>query len=91
MLRKLELQFPIEHDGSIVRTVMVRKPTAADVAAVAPSWRPGDPPPENVTEAILKMAGRLTDLPPELVDELDVADIGRLSELVGGFSNFEEI
>lgn len=87
---KVDLAFPIERDGSIVRTVLIRRPTADDIALVAPGWRPGDRAPENLVEAVLAMVARLTDLPPDLVDELDAFDIERLSEMLGGFSNLEE-
>lgn len=84
---KLELAFPIEHRGSIVRTTLVRPPTPEDIAYAAPEWRPGDPPPSDLPGAILRVARRITDLPEELVDELDCADLAAICDLIGGFGN----
>lgn len=81
-MQKYVLEFPLEHAGSIVKVILVRELSVADIEAVAPGWlSSGKAYPDDLLNATLTLFGRLTDLPPELVDELDWADLQQLGEL----------
>lgn len=83
-MRKFDLEFPIEHASSIVRSVLVRAPTADDFEATALGWKYGCAcPPEAIPNAIHKMIERLTDLPAQIVLEMDWVDIIGLGDVIG--------
>lgn len=86
---KIALEWPVEmDDGSIVRAVVIRLPTDADVEALAGAgWLMSEHPyPEPVggkDEATPLLIARLTDLPDNVVDELDGADYMRVLIAIG--------
>lgn len=83
-MQKFELSFPIEHDGAIIRAVLLRDPTADDLEKIAPGflWSAASRL-ELSIDRTLEALARLTDLPIELINEVDVADFEALRDLAG--------
>jgi hypothetical protein len=63
---KIELRYPLERDGSFVRSIVLRQATLNDYLGTLGS---------TPTEYLLQMLAILSDLSEELIDEMDVSDL----------------
>ncbi len=65
-MKIVELEFPLEHNGSVVKALALRMPTRQDFEGIML---------DGVGEEVVRMLARLGDLPEELIDELDARDL----------------
>lgn len=80
---RLDLEYPVTWRGSLVRAVVVRKPTANDIEAAAPGFiASGAPNPDDPIDSALRLLALLTDLPIELINELDISDYEALRDCI---------
>ena len=63
---KVDLEFPIELEGSIIRSLVLRVPTPADFVGM-----------ENIGpgQQSVRMLAILGDLPEQLIHEIDASDL----------------
>jgi len=81
---KIALEYPVNWRGSLVRAVLLRKPTVDEVETAAPGFiRSGATRVEISNVPSIRLLACLTDLPIELIGELDFEDFRLLCDLVG--------
>jgi hypothetical protein len=74
---KIELAYPISHDGATVSSITLRRPTVSDVMSVN---REGDGP----ADIELRMVSLLSGLSAEAVGKLDMQDYGAVQQVLRG-------
>ncbi len=75
---RINLSFPIEHDGLPIKEIALRRPTVGDHLA-AQKVAGTD------AEREIRLISNLAELPPAAIHQLDMKDYAQLQKVLGGF------
>ena len=78
MAERIQLNFPIEHDGVPIADIALRRPTVGDHLAAQKSAG-------TDAEREIRLIANLAELPPAAIHQLDMKDYAQLQKVLGGF------